>query len=211
MKCLIKMNVQVKHKVFWKLRVPSPLLGVNEDRGGWFLESESWRFWLKHDWRWRERRRWCWRGRWTDCWCHWLRSCLWWWLCAAFFPDRMEITVIIISFLIMAAGNEKSQWSAKKGFCTESNIWSRQLASKSFVIWCLISLILAVSSFLSWWLKSCDRVIIQYSQEVTILTCSISSAVMMWSIVGMWRPGVTAIDWPDLIIKGERVPALGQT
>ena len=31
MKCLIKMNVQVKHEVFWKLRVPSPPLGVNED------------------------------------------------------------------------------------------------------------------------------------------------------------------------------------
>ncbi len=36
MKCLIKRNVQVKHKVFWKLRVPSPLLGVNEDGAAGF-------------------------------------------------------------------------------------------------------------------------------------------------------------------------------
>ncbi len=68
-----------------------------------------------------------------------------------------------------------------------------------------------MSCLLSLWLKSCDRDTVQSSQELTISMFSDSSAEMRWSMVGMLQPGLTVTDWPDLMVSGDRVPALGQT
>ncbi len=63
----------------------------------------------------------------------------------------------------------------------------------------------------SLWLKSCDKVIVKSSQVEWTSSPSDLSAVIMWSIVGMWHPGCTVTDWPELIVKGEELLALGHT
>jgi len=68
-----------------------------------------------------------------------------------------------------------------------------------------------VSCALSSWLKSCDIDMIQSSQELMISISSESSAEMRWSMVGMLHPALTVMDWPDLMVRGDSVPARGQT
>ncbi len=75
----------------------------------------------------------------------------------------------------------------------------------------LMSVIIAVSCALLSLLKSCDRDIIQSSQEFTISMSSESSAEIRWSMVGMLHPALTVMDWPDLTVIGDSVPAFGQT
>ncbi len=74
-----------------------------------------------------------------------------------------------------------------------------------------MSVIVNVSCELSSWLKSCDRDIVQSSQELTISICYESSAEIRWSIVGMLHPALTVTDCPDLMVIGDSVLALGQT
>ncbi len=85
----------------------------------------------------------------------------------------------------IAAGKENRQWSAENGFWTVSSHLSNLLASKLPLMCFLRSVIIAVSCSLSLWLKSCDRDIVQLSQEWMISMSSDSSAEMRWSIVGM--------------------------
>ncbi len=74
-----------------------------------------------------------------------------------------------------------------------------------------MSVIIAVSCALSLWLKSCDRDIVQLSQEFTISTSAESSADIRWSMVGMLHLALTVTDCPDLMVSGDSVLALGQT
>jgi len=71
--------------------------------------------------------------------------------------------------------------------------------------------IIAVSCALSSWLKSCDRDIVQSSQEIKISMSSEWSAEIRWSIVGMLHPALTVTDCPDLMVIGDSIPAFGQT
>ncbi len=111
---------------------------------------------------------------------------------------------------IIAAGDEKSQWCDWKGLLRESNRWSNSLASKVPETVDLIWLTNWSNCSVSLWSKSCANVIVQSSQVVLISKSSESSAVMMWSIVWIWQPGCTVIDWPDEIVTGEVVLVLGQ-
>ncbi len=111
----------------------------------------------------------------------------------------------------MAAGEENRQWSAENGIWTLSNRLSSGLASKSPLMCFLLSVIIAVSCALSPWLKSCGRDIVQSSQELTISMSSESSVEMRWSMVGILHPALILTDCPDLMVIGDRVPALGQT
>ncbi len=112
---------------------------------------------------------------------------------------------------IMAAGDEKSLWSAWKGLLSKSSLWSNLLASKVPETVDLIWLTNCKSCSVSSWSKSCAKVIVQSSQVDRILKSSDSSAVMMWSMVGMWQPGCTDSVCPEEIVTGEVVLALRQT
>ncbi len=59
--------------------------------------------------------------------------------------------------------------------------------------------------------KSWDKVIVQSSQVEWTSISSDSSAVISWSMVGMWHPGWTITACPELIVKGEELLALGNT
>ncbi len=89
------------------------------------------------------------------------------------FQTAIETTAMRMATPIMAAGEENHQWSAKNGFWVESNFCISLLALKSPLMCYLMSLIIAVGSLLSWWLKSWDKVIVKLSQEVTISMSSV--------------------------------------
>jgi len=65
---------------------------------------------------------------------------------------------------IMAVGDENSQWVDWKGLSSSSNLWSNSLAWNDPVMVEPNCVTICVICLLSWWLKSCAKVIVQSSQ-----------------------------------------------
>jgi hypothetical protein len=179
--------------------MPSLCFSVDEHRGRWFRKIESWILVVRIG---RSRQSLSRRGvhLWLGLWLRlWLRLQLRHWsseywsgggaVCDAraqhFLQTANAITAMRMVAPNMAIGKENRQWSAEKGFWTMSSRLSNWLASKLPLMCFLRSVIIAVSCLLSLWLKSCDRDIVQSSQELTISVSSDSSVEMRWSIVGM--------------------------
>ena len=111
----------------------------------------------------------------------------------------------------IVAGEENIQCLDWNSSFNLSKFCNNSLASKEPVVVSLIWWTALAICSASLWSKSCDKDIVQSSQVEWTCISSVSSAIMKWTMVGMWQPDCTVTAWPELIVKGEDVLALGHT